>query len=280
MRDGLLPATPLHRVANRTADRRAAVHPSLGATPHRLPPAPGPIHRRSGSAPSRMPRVTDLGQATGLAVRRPPAHRYEHDTPGDLMHVDIKKLGRIPDGGGHRKFGRIIGNRHNKRKGLGYAFQPPRGRRPIPVGVLGGTPRRTQGDRRRVSGTGPSVLRSPRYRGASGVDRQRILLPLFLLRCGARSERQAPLHPPQSTADQWEGRTIQSHPDRRVGVRLDVSVRRGPLGDLPVLAPSLQSPPTPHRNRRQVTYRPRRRSQRPQALQLAGIVAKGAPLAD
>ena len=26
--------------------------------------------------------------------------RYEHAAPGDLVHVDIKKLGRIPDGGG------------------------------------------------------------------------------------------------------------------------------------------------------------------------------------
>lgn len=70
----------------------------------------------------RMPRLAHLDQATGLPVRRPPARRYEHDTPGDLVHVDIKKLGRIPDGGGHRKLGRIIGNRHNKKKGLGYAF--------------------------------------------------------------------------------------------------------------------------------------------------------------
>jgi len=42
--------------------------------------------------------------------------------PGDLVHVDIKKLGRIPDGGGHRKLGRTIGNRHDKKRGRGYAF--------------------------------------------------------------------------------------------------------------------------------------------------------------
>ena len=38
------------------------------------------------------------------------------------MHVDIKKLGRIPDGGGHRKLGRTIGNRNNKKAGRGYAY--------------------------------------------------------------------------------------------------------------------------------------------------------------
>ena len=70
----------------------------------------------------RMPLLRDLDQATGLAVRKPAPKRYEHDAPGDLVHVDIKKLGRIPDGGGHRKMGRTIGNRHNKKQGRGYAF--------------------------------------------------------------------------------------------------------------------------------------------------------------
>ena len=36
----------------------------------------------------------------------PKSHRYVHDAPGDLVHVDIKKLGRIPDGGGWRIHGR------------------------------------------------------------------------------------------------------------------------------------------------------------------------------
>ncbi len=70
----------------------------------------------------RMPQLAHLDPATGLPVRRQPARRYEHERPGDLVHVDIKKLGRIPDGGGHRKFGRTIGNRHNKKQGRGYAF--------------------------------------------------------------------------------------------------------------------------------------------------------------
>ena len=28
--------------------------------------------------------------------------RYEHPAPGDLLHLDVKKLGRIPEGGGKR----------------------------------------------------------------------------------------------------------------------------------------------------------------------------------
>lgn len=69
-----------------------------------------------------MPRLTHIDQGTGLPVRRPAAVRYEHPNPGDLVHVDIKKQGRIPDGGGHRKLGRTIGNRNNNKHGRGYSF--------------------------------------------------------------------------------------------------------------------------------------------------------------
>ena len=54
----------------------------------------------------RMPLLVHLDQATGLPVRKPKPVRYEAAPPGDLVHVDIKKLGRIPDGGGWRAFGR------------------------------------------------------------------------------------------------------------------------------------------------------------------------------
>ncbi|MBB4855140.1 transposase InsO family protein [Mycobacteroides chelonae] len=70
----------------------------------------------------RMPLLRHLDQASRLAVRRPTPVRYEHPAPGDLVHVDIKKLGRIPDGGGHRKLGRTVGNRNNKKKSRGYAY--------------------------------------------------------------------------------------------------------------------------------------------------------------
>jgi hypothetical protein len=70
----------------------------------------------------RMPRLACLDQGTGLPVRKPAPQRYEHDHPGDLIHVDIKKLGRIPNGGGHRALGRAKGRR-NKRTGSQRADQ-------------------------------------------------------------------------------------------------------------------------------------------------------------
>lgn len=61
----------------------------------------------------RMPLLAHLDQATGLPLRKTLPVRYERSRPGELIHVDIKKLGRIPDGGGWRKKGRTIGNRNN-----------------------------------------------------------------------------------------------------------------------------------------------------------------------
>ncbi len=54
----------------------------------------------------RMPLLAHLDQATGLPVRQPKPHRYEAAAPGDLIHVDVKKLGKIPSGGGWRAHGR------------------------------------------------------------------------------------------------------------------------------------------------------------------------------
>jgi transposase InsO family protein len=43
-----------------------------------------------------------------------PARRYEHEKPGALIHVDVKKLGNIPDGGGWRIVGRAQGWRNRE----------------------------------------------------------------------------------------------------------------------------------------------------------------------
>lgn len=49
-------------------------------------------------------RLRDL-DVSGEDLREPVV-RYEYDEPGGLIHVDVKKLGRIPDGGGWRAHGR------------------------------------------------------------------------------------------------------------------------------------------------------------------------------
>ena len=46
--------------------------------------------------------------------------RYEHAATGDLVHVDVKKLGRIPDGGGRHVHGRSA--RPDMKRGSGYGY--------------------------------------------------------------------------------------------------------------------------------------------------------------
>jgi transposase InsO family protein len=58
----------------------------------------------------RVPRLAHLDRATGRPIRR-----YEKTAPGELIHVDVKKLGNIPDGGGWRVHGRRVGNRNSQR---------------------------------------------------------------------------------------------------------------------------------------------------------------------
>jgi transposase InsO family protein len=61
-------------------------------------------------------RLRWIDRPTGRVIRRIEMHH-----PGELVHVDIKKLGRIPDGGGWRAHGRGNAN-DSKRTKVGYAF--------------------------------------------------------------------------------------------------------------------------------------------------------------
>lgn len=88
--------------------------------------APSTVHRILRSA--RLNRLSYVDRATGEPVRR-----YEHPYPGALVHVDVKKLGNIPDGGGWRYLGRRQGEKNGadtpdkprskwRNPKLGYAF--------------------------------------------------------------------------------------------------------------------------------------------------------------
>ena len=71
-------------------------------------------------------RFTD--PATGIRVRgRDRARRYEYASPGEMIHVDIKKLGRIPNGGGHRIHGRVQGEANARARNLAEGRPQDRG---------------------------------------------------------------------------------------------------------------------------------------------------------
>jgi hypothetical protein len=67
----------------------------------------------------RTPRLASCDPVTAQVIRasRRSPNRYEHDRPGASVHVDVKKLGRIPEGGGWRAHGR--GARPRSIRGLG-----------------------------------------------------------------------------------------------------------------------------------------------------------------
>ena len=133
------------QVSRPTATRWAARYRQLGAAgmvdrssrPHRSPrrtPPPvvrtivhlrwkqrlGPvaIAARVGRAPSTVRRILTSCRINRLChvdrVTGEPVRRYEMSRPGELVHVDIKKLGNIPDGGGWRKLGRGPGERNSQ----------------------------------------------------------------------------------------------------------------------------------------------------------------------
>src|ERR1044072_8902689 len=85
------------RVARRWGPARIGYHLGLN---------PSTVHKvlqRHG-----CPRLKWTDPATGTRIKwaRAKVHHYLHAAPGDLVHVDIKKHGKIPDGGGWRIHGR------------------------------------------------------------------------------------------------------------------------------------------------------------------------------
>lgn len=115
-------------VANRTPP---AVEAGVVAARHELRAGRDRIATATGVAPrtvSRilarhgMPKIADLDPVTGILVRATKATglRYERPTAGDLLHIDVKKIGRIPPGGGWRAHGRT--ERPGHKRGLGFDY--------------------------------------------------------------------------------------------------------------------------------------------------------------
>jgi transposase InsO family protein len=78
------------------------------------------ILRRHG-----VPYLRECDPMTGEVIRssKQTAVRYERDRPGELVHMDVKKIGRIPDGGGWRAHGRASGSiQRDRSTKVGYDY--------------------------------------------------------------------------------------------------------------------------------------------------------------
>lgn len=56
------------------------------------------------------------------ATRTEPVRRYQRERPGELIHVDVKKIAGIPDGGGWRTRGRGYSGEYATARLVGYRF--------------------------------------------------------------------------------------------------------------------------------------------------------------
>ena len=110
-----------HSMPTRTSPEREAEIVGLRRSWRRGPHLLG---GRVGMAPSTvhavlvrhgLSRLSRLDRVTGDIIR------YERDHPGELIDVDVKKLGRVPDGGGWRIHGREMGQ-PGSRRGQGYDY--------------------------------------------------------------------------------------------------------------------------------------------------------------
>ena len=115
-------------------DRSSAPHSNPRRTPPEVEQRICAVRRSEGFGPHRIAWVLGLARSTVYAVLRRSGlnrldrlHRvsrrqvrYEHATPGDLLHLDVKKLGRIPEGGGHRVHGRSSTTPRTRGSGLDY----------------------------------------------------------------------------------------------------------------------------------------------------------------
>jgi len=73
----------------------------------------------------QMPHLAALDPITGEVIKasKTTAIRYERASPGELVHMDVKKIGRIPDGGGWRVHGRALREATRDRSTkLGYDY--------------------------------------------------------------------------------------------------------------------------------------------------------------
>src|SRR3954470_7514143 len=101
------------RVTRRWGPARIAFHLGLAIS------TVGRVLRRYSAPPLRF---TDPATGTRIRSSRPAPQRYERAAPGELVHMDVKKLDRIPDGGGHRVHGRAAARPIKGTTTPGYAY--------------------------------------------------------------------------------------------------------------------------------------------------------------
>jgi len=165
-----------------------------------------------------------LGKLSRLEPVEPP-NRYERQRPGELIHVDVKKLGRIRGGAGHRILGRGPGRHSGKGAGWDYVHVcVDDATRLAYVEVHADE----KGDHGRGLPQALNCLLPPtRHHRRAGDDRQRLGLPLHPARHRLPRPRNPPHpHPALPAPHQRQSRALHPHPAGRLGLRRDLRLQR------------------------------------------------------
>ena len=182
-----------------------------------------------------MPETTVSGILTRIGMGRlgrlglEPAERYERKRPGELVHVDVKKLGRIQGGAGWRVRGRqtaLQPRTEQTATGRGVARV---GWEYVHVCVDDATPpclrrglARREGQRPRSAFSAGRFAFFRRY----GITVERLLTDngkayrsTIHAHCLPHPQPQAPAHTALPAPDQRQGRAVHPHAARRLGLR-------------------------------------------------------------
>src|SRR5215203_744966 len=170
--------------------------------------------------------LTRIGMGRLGRLGMEPAQRYERARPGELIHIDVKKLGRIQRGAGHRMTGRRhytprLTDRAGRRRGtagwdyvqiaiddctrLAYAEVLPDEKATTAIALLS---------------RATAFYRRHGITAKTAADRQRLRLPRRRPCAGLQDASHPPSPDPTATAaDQRQGRALHPHHARRLGLR-------------------------------------------------------------
>ena len=190
-------------------------------------------------------------------LRRPsrgPVVRYERERPGELVHVDIKRLGRFWTIG-KRVLGAEVGNR-SRHAGWQYLHLAIDDHSRVAYAEL--LPRESPADCVAFLHRAVDLVHRARDRDRAGPQRQRQRLPLARLDGGVcRARDRSSLYPSSPPADQRQGRSARQDPASRVGIPLRVPHERRPRSRTTRLPTLVQPTPTAQLARWPTTDQPR-----------------------
>lgn len=186
------------------------------------------IALEAGVSPATVSRVlkrAGLSRLKDLELAEP-VKRYERDHPGEMIHIDIKKLGRF-DRIGHRTTGDRAGQSNSR--GVGWEFVHVAIDEASRIAFSQVFGRRKEGKRSRLPQGGGGLLCRPRRHRHPRHDRQRLMLPLESLRKSL----------PQARAQACQDKAL--YPPGKAERFIQTALRNGPT-PWPIRTPTIAPP--------------------------------------